>query len=272
MINIENLQFRYPGTKRQVFDGFSLNIQGGGIYGLLGKNGTGKSTLLYLISGLLRAQQGSVSVDGHDSRRRDAEMLQEVFIVPEEYDMPDLSLRDFISLQRMFYPRFSEEVLAACLRGFEMPEEPNLSELSMGQKKKVYMSMALASGTRLLLMDEPTNGLDIPSKALFRQVVSRHMTDDRTLIISTHQVHDIEALLDHVLIIDDRGLRLDASMADLMERYTFSTRQQQEMDDSMIYAEPTLQGNATMAHRQPGDAETAVNLEILFSAVAQGKL
>ncbi len=272
MINISNLQFRYPGTRHDVFTGLNLNIKGGGIYGLLGKNGTGKSTLLYLIAGLLRAKSGSVIVDGRESGKRLPGMLQDVYIVPEEYDLPQLSLHDYIAMQRLFYPRFSEEVLASCLRGFEMPEQPNLKELSMGQKKKVYMSMALAAGTRLLLMDEPTNGLDIPSKALFRQVVAQHMTDDRTLIISTHQVHDVEALLDHVLILDNSTLRLDASMAELTERYTFTLRQPQEMDDSVIYAESSLQGNATMARRRSGDPETAVNLELLFTAVSKQKV
>ena len=85
----------------------------------------------------------------------------------------------------------------------------------MGQKKKVFMSFALATGTRFLLMDEPTNGLDIPSKSQFRKVIANNMTEDRTLIISTHQVHDVESLLDHIIIMNQSQLLLDASISNI---------------------------------------------------------
>jgi len=140
----------------------------------------------------------------------------------------------------------------------------------MGQKKKVYMSIALAANTRLLLMDEPTNGLDIPSKSQFRKVITENMQDDRTLIISTHQVHDVEQLLDHVLMLSERELLMDASISDITERFVFEVRMPGQLDDSIIYAEPSLQGNMVMARRDAGQAETLVNLELLFNAVTKG--
>lgn len=270
MIEINALQYSYPGSRHKVFDGLNLSIGSDRICGLLGKNGQGKSTLLYLIAGLLRPKKGSIRFDGMDTSRRTPDCLQDIFIVPEEYEMPKLTLRRFIQMNKPFYPNFSEDVFHQCLRDFEMPAEPNLKELSMGQKKKVYMSYALAAQTKLLLMDEPTNGLDIPSKSLFRKVILNNMTDDRTLIISTHQVHDVEQLLDHVVILDDSQVKLNASIAELSERYTFSFRQSAEMDDSVLYAEPTLQGNAVVAKSKPGDDETPVNLELLFNAVTRG--
>lgn len=270
MIEINHLSYRYAGAKRKVFDDFSLKLSENRIYGLLGKNGTGKSTLLYLLSGLLRPKAGQILVDGLDAKNRQPEILREMFIVPEEYDMPSLPLSDFIAANRCFYPRFSEEVLRECLRDFEMPEQLNLKELSMGQKKKVYMSFALAAGTRLMLMDEPTNGLDIPSKSLFRKVIANHMTDDRTLIISTHQVHDVESLLDHILMLNDSHLLLDAAVADLTEKYSFAYLQPSEMEDRVLYAEPTLQGNAVVRRRGAEEPETPLNLELLFNAVTKG--
>lgn len=272
MIEIKNLSFAYPGSKRRVFDDLSLTFGQGSIYGLLGKNGEGKSTLLYLVCGLLRARQGVVSVDGMDAKEHQPELLSEVFIVPEEYNLPAMSMRRFVEVNKTFYPRFSEEVLNKCLCEFGMPAEPNLKALSMGQKKKVYMSFALASGTRYLLMDEPTNGLDIPSKSLFRKVVASNMTDDRTIVISTHQVHDVEQLLDHIVILDKGSVCLDASVTDVTDQYRFELRQPSEMDDSVVYAEPSLQGNAVIARRQPSDAETSVNLELLFNAVTSGAM
>lgn len=271
MIDVTNLNFNYQGSRHQVFSDFSLHLESGRIYGLLGKNGTGKSTLLYLISGLLLPTIGSVVVDGEESRLRRPELLQEMFIVPEEYAMPDMSFEAFAHMMRVFYPHFSDELLAKCLADFEMPAQPNLKELSMGQKKKVYMSFAIATGTRLLMMDEPTNGLDIPSKALFRKVVANYMEDDRTLIISTHQVHDIEALLDHVVIIDQSRVLLNSSIADLSRRFAFRYLPPQEMDDSVLYAEPSLQGNAVIMPRGDGE-ETQVDLELLFNAAIDGKI
>ena len=260
MIEVKNISFKYAGQKNLVFDDFSLELKQDNIYGLLGKNGTGKSTLLYLISGLLRPRKGSVCFDA-----------SEIFIVPEEFDLPAMSLQEYVKINRPFYPRFSTEVLEACLNDFELTMDVKLNALSMGQKKKVYMAFALATNTKVLLMDEPTNGLDIPSKSQFRKVVAQYMSDDRTLIISTHQVHDVESLLDHILILSPQKLLLDASVAEIQEKYTFEYRTPAQMDDA-IYAEPSLQGNAVIAPRKADSAETQVNLELLFNAVTQGKI
>ncbi len=272
MIHIQDLKYRYPGNEEYVLTDFNLTLDAPGVYGLLGKNGTGKSTLLYLISGLLTPQKGSVMVDGRLSVKREAELLEEIFIVPEEFELPDTTLEKFLRMQRMAYPRFDEEVLQSCLREFELSGVDQLKKLSMGQKKKVYMSVALAAGTRLLLMDEPTNGLDIPSKALFRKVVASHLGDDRMLIISTHQVHDVEQLIDHVVFLDNHQVQLQASMADLADRYSFTFRQTGEPIADAIYAEPSLQGHAVIAPRQEDEPETTVNLEMLFTAVAEGRI
>lgn len=271
MITVNNITFSYPGTKRSVFEDFSLKFEENRIYGLLGKNGMGKSTMLYLISGLLQPSRGTVMVDGTDARRRTAEMLQEIFLVPEEFDLPRTTLEEYVRINEPFYPRFSREVLLNCLKEFEMPLSLKLNALSMGQKKKAYMSFALAAGTRLLLMDEPTNGLDIPSKSQFRKVVANNMTEDRTLIISTHQVHDVESLLDHIVIFDENGVALDSSVGDVCDKYVFETRRPGEPTDDVIYSEFSIQGNAVMAHRGRHE-ETPVNLELLFNAVTKGMI
>lgn len=283
MIEINNISFRYghsslafwnkdKGKSSDIFEDFSLTLGENNIYGLLGKNGTGKSTLLYLIAGLLRPQRGTVCVAGVETRLRRPETLSETFIVPEEFDLPPVSLDAYVKMNAPFYPRFSREVLDGCLRDFDLPLSLRLGELSMGQKKKVYMSFALAAGTRLLLMDEPTNGLDIPSKSQFRSVVANNMGDDRIMIISTHQVHDVEQLLDHILMISRSSLLLDASVSDICSRYSFELRRPGEPADDVLYAEPSLQGNAVIARRGEGGKETQMNLELLFNAVNEGRL
>ena len=271
MIEVNNISFKYAGGHALVFDDFSLTLKANNIYGLLGKNGTGKSTLLYLIAGLLRPKKGTVCFDAVETKIRRPETLQEIFIVPEEFDLPAMSLRQYVKINASFYPRFSQEVLESCLADFELSMDVKLNALSMGQKKKVFMAFALATNTKVLLMDEPTNGLDIPSKSQFRKVVAQYMTEDRTLIISTHQVHDVEQLLDHILILSQQKLVLDASVAEISEKYTFEYRTPDQMEDA-LYAEPSLQGNAVIAPRKADSAETQVNLELLFNAVNEGKI
>jgi len=213
MLSIQNVTFGYR-KHQEVLEDFSLDFVQSGIYGLLGKNGTGKSTLLYLMMGLLRPRQGDVTVNGVSTALRTPEVLQEMFLVPEEYDLPPISLKKYVKAIKPFYPRFSDELLERCLADFDMNPDISLGSLSMGQKKKVYMSLALATNTRYLLMDEPTNGLDILSKSQFRKVVIESMTDDKTVIISTHQVHDVERLLDHVCIIDCNRVLLNEPLVE----------------------------------------------------------
>ena len=272
MIDIQNIDFKYAGAKEKVFQNFSLQLKENNIYGLLGKNGTGKSTLLYLIAGLLRPKSGTVSIDGIKTLKRHPEFLKDLFIVPEEYDMPAMTLKEYVSINQPFYPHFSQEVLQRCLSDFEMPSSLQLQSLSMGQKKKVLMSFALATGTKLLMMDEPTNGLDIPSKVQFRRAVANNMSEERTLIISTHQVHDVESLLDHILILTRSNLLLNASVNDICQKYNFEFRTPGAATDDVLYSEPSMQGNAVVTYRKEGMAETPLNLELLFNAVTLGKV
>ena len=229
-------------------------------------------------SQLLKALSGKVMFDGSSIEGFVRVEESDMFLVPEEFELPAMTLKRYVELMAPFYPKFSQERLEACLRDFELTADLDLGALSMGQKKKVFMSFALATNTRLLLMDEPTNGLDIPSKSQFRKTVAQNMSDDQTIIISTHQVHDVEALLDHILMLNQRELLLNASVQEIMDKYVFEYRQFGEGCDSVaakrtdgvLYAEPTLQGNAVMARRRDGQAETQVNLELLFNAVTKG--
>jgi ABC-2 type transport system ATP-binding protein len=223
MLKIENVTYGY-NAMHNVLENFSLSYEEPGIYGLLGKNGTGKSTLLYLIMGLLRPKQGEITLNGANTQERLPESLQEMFIVPEEYNLPSIPLPDYLKVLRPFYPNFDEQLMVKLLQEFDMlnvngatPDangipQINLGALSMGQKKKVYMCIALAARTKLLLMDEPTNGLDIPSKSQFRKVVAHGMRDDQIVVISTHQVRDVETLLDHVTIIEQNAVLLNEKM------------------------------------------------------------
>ena len=195
------------------------------------------------------------------------EMLQQMYIVPEEFTLPQMRFADYVATYRPFYPAFSDEILRRCMDEFHLPLDVRIDQLSMGDKKKALMSFALATNVPYLLMDEPTNGLDVLSKKQFRKVIATTMTEERTLIIATHQLHDVESLLDHVLILQRSQLLLNASVADLCEKYTFDVRPDDALTDNVLYTERTPQGNATLSLRQPDDEETQLNLELLFNAI-----
>ena len=264
MIRISNLSFSYK-KGNNIFEDFSLDIEKGKVIGLLGKNGTGKSTLLYLLTGLLHAQKGEIAFNGTDVKRREPSTLQETFIVTEEFELPNITLKRYVDATAPFYPRFSHEQLKSYLEVFEMPMDVKLGELSMGQKKKAYISFALATNTNFLVMDEPSNGLDIPSKSQFRKAITMGMNDERTVIISTHQVRDIDTLLDHVIIIDDKKVLLDASTAKIGSTLFFGEGEGNCGGEGVIYTQPSVTGNSILRANR-GDEESNLNLELLFNA------
>lgn len=249
-----------------MLSGLSLDFEENGIYGILGKNGTGKSTMLYLAAGLLRPKGGNVTAEGVPTQSRRPETLRELFLVPEEFDLPEVSLRTYVQLNAPFYPTFREDILARCLKSFELGDDLNIGRLSMGQKKKVYISFALAAGTKYLLMDEPTNGLDIPSKKVFREVIAREMTEERVMIISTHQVRDVEQLIDHVVIVSEGAVLLNASTAEIESRLRFEQRAVGADLSDAIFVQQTMRGIELICPNS-GNDETPIDLELLFNAM-----
>ena len=201
-MEIKNLSFCYPKHSDSVFSDFNLQLQSGRIYGLLGPNGAGKSTLLYMMAGLLTPDKGQVILDGVDVRKRRPSIMREIFLVPDEFELPNVTLQQYIKTNSVFYPRFSKDDMNIYLQTFGMTLDVQLGALSLGQRKKIFMSFAMATHTKLLLMDEPTNGLDIPGKRQFRDFIQQGISSERIFVISTHQVKDIESVLTQVLLID----------------------------------------------------------------------
>lgn len=265
MLTIQGLTFGY-GSKSSIFEDFSLELPKGEIIGLLGKNGTGKSTLLYLITGLLRARQGEIIFQGTDVQRRLPLTLGNMYLVPEEFALPSVSLKKYLKSNACFYPNFSNELFNECLHNFDLNLDINLGELSMGQKKKVFICFALATNTPLLLMDEPTNGLDIPSKSQFRKVIASGMTDERSIIISTHQVRDIDRLLDHITLIDGTNVLLNHSVKEITGKLFFTEQGLNDPADSAIFVQPNVSGNSAIFENKYQE-DSLINLEVLFNAV-----
>ena len=266
MLKISDLAFSYSGNGCKVFNDFSLSFEKGAVYGLLGLNGTGKSTLLYLLTGLLRPQQGSVLYKGEDVQKRLPSTLSDMFIVPEEFELPKMSIKRYAALHSGFYPRFSYEQLQKNLAMFGLDDSVVFNNLSMGQQKKAFMCYALATNTSLLVMDEPTNGLDIPSKSEFRRLIASNMTDDKTIIVSTHQVRDIDSLLDHIVIIDGSQVLLNASSDEICRRLLFAEQPISEPTDGALFVQPSVAGNSVILPNE-FDEESRLNLELLFNGV-----
>ena len=267
MFTINQLSFGYNKRTGNLFQDFSLELNAGNVYGLLGKNGAGKSTLIYLMTGLLTPQAGEVLFDGENVRNRLPKTMSDIFLVPEEFELPNLTLQKYVDINATFYPRFSMEDMQRYLDIFEMGGmmDVKLNSLSMGQKKKVFMAFAFATNTRALIMDEPTNGLDIPSKSQFRKLVTTSMSDDKMMLISTHQVRDISDILDHVTIIDQSRVLLNTGFADVMSRLAFRPMRE---GDQPIFVQQSAMGSLVAVPAREGE-ETKVDLEMLFNATLQ---
>ena len=261
MITLKELSFSYS-RKKEVLDRINLEVGSGHICGLLGKNGEGKTTLLNLLSGQIFPDQGSCLVLEEIPSERNARFLQQIFLLPEEISMPEVTAIEYIKMYAPFYPTFRDDICKACVESFEINLSDRLSKMSQGQRKKEAITLALAAHTPLLLMDEPTNGLDIPSKATFRRLVASLIDDNQTVIISTHQVRDLESLIDTVLILDQRQTLLNKTLNEIGEKLYFGPLLPEE---KALYSEPTPQGTIGVTAREDKE-ETAVSLELLFNA------
>ena len=266
MLEIKQMRFTYKRSKEDLFKDFSIQFEKGKIYGLLGKNSIGKSTLLYLLSGLLKPNEGTIVMDDVSVFARLPKTLQNLYILPEEFDLPAISLSEYIRRMSPFYPDFNHAHMESYLTQFEMGMDLKLKELSMGQKKKVLICFALATNSTYLLMDEPTNGLDIPGKSQFRKIVSMAMHENRSLIISTHQINDIDNLLDHFVMIDNNGILLNQSVAAIGDTLSFVELENGESTEGVLYSLPSLRGNSVLYANEGGN-ETQPNLELLFNAL-----
>lgn len=281
MLDIRDLSFSYFKNGRPLLQNLSFSLDKGGIYGLLGANGEGKSTLLYLISGLLRPRGGQVLYDGLDTVERRPQTLADLFLVPEEYEFPSMPLAEYLLLTAPLYPRFDRDRFNACLNDFKLPANIHLGALSMGQRKKVLIAFALAANTGLLLMDEPTNGLDIPAKADFRRILAEAASPGRTIIVSTHQVRDFDRSLTDIILMAGHKVVLCAPVTDVCRRLLFEYGPTPGAPGESLFSE-AVPGGYNIVRSRPADmplpfsaldakayTRAEVNLETLFNFAYQ---
>ena len=267
MIHFNNLSFGYS-RKKLLYKNLSLSIENGSIYGLLGKNGAGKSTLLKNMVGTLFPVEGNVFIDGMEPKSRKPSFLQTIYYIAEDVYVPALTIKQYQNLFAPFYPQFNKESFYKYLLELEVSVDGKLNKLSFGQQKKFVIAFALACNTKVLLMDEPTNGLDIPSKAQFRKLIASVMNDERIIFISTHQIRDLENMIDKVMIVDNGNLLLHSSIADIAEKLCFKTVTEIPAGVKVLYSEKMLRGTSVIMENVDGE-DSALNLEHLFNGITE---
>jgi ABC-2 type transport system ATP-binding protein len=267
MITLSNVNFAHK-KHEALFNNLNLSLEAGGIYGLLGKNGAGKTSLLKLISGVIFPNAGLIQAFNCDSASREKKMLQEVYLLTEENLKYSLSGNEYHKIYAPFYPRFTDEKFTNILQEWGVQAHKKLNQLSEGERKKFFIAFALSTNCRLILLDEPSNGLDIPSKTMFRRLIAGALNEESSLVISSHQVRDLESLIDPVIILDNGKIILNQTIAKIEEKLNFGLSSTIPADEKLLYSMPSVGGIAYTSIRQNEQHYGAkIDLELLFNTV-----
>lgn len=266
MIEIKDLAFSYGSTL--VLKNITTKLEEGKIYGLLGENGVGKTTLLTLLCGLKKCGEGSISTDGENPFDRKPTTLQNQYYLPDEVPAVPMTAIAFAKSNGQFWPSFELGKFSFVMEEFENDINKRMDQMSAGQLKKTYISFALATGCKYLFMDEPTNGLDIPSKTQFRYALMKHTSEDTTVVISTHQVRDLENIIDPIIILDRRDVLLNASVEEIASNLYFDYGTETREDS--LFSEQLPGGFIQVRPNTTGE-DSKINVEALFNAVHKHK-
>jgi ABC-2 type transport system ATP-binding protein len=267
MIEIRNLHFGYS-SQQLLFQDLNLTLKEGHIYGLLGKNGAGKSTLLKNIAGLAFPKNGSCLFNGANVANRPVSVLEDIYFIAEELFVPSLTPVQFVSNTAGFYPKFHQSDFYHYLKMLDVDLDAVMDKQSFGQQKKAMIAFGLATNTSLFIMDEPTNGLDIPSKVQFRKLIASVLTEDRCIVISTHQVRDLDSLIDTLLVLHEREIVVNQSLDEITEKIVFGTWPDTE-GLLVLYEEEGIKGKNAIVRNTSGKY-SKVDMELLFNAIISG--
>ena len=266
MIEIKDLAFSYGKTP--ILKSITTTLEEGRIYGLLGENGVGKTTLLTLLCGLKKVCSGSITTDGENPFDRTPTLLQNQFYLPDEVLPVAMKAECFAKERGAFWPDYDHSKFLEIMKEFENDPAKKMNQMSAGQLKKTYISLALACGCKYIFMDEPTNGLDIPSKTQFRSAIMKYTSDDSTIVISTHQVRDLENIIDPIIILDRQDVLLNASVEEITSKLYFDYGTQ--LHPESLYSEQ-LPGGFIQVYPNTTGEDSKINVEALFNAVHKNK-
>ena len=267
MVIVENLTFAFIKSQ-PLFTGLDMKLEPGNTYGLFGLNGARKTTLLNQLSGMLFPKKGSCRVLGQNVKNRLPETMSEIYILPEQFDLPKMDADTYTDLHAPFYPRFDRSYLSEILNEFQVDRQKNLTELSYGQRKKFLIAFALSTNSKVVLMDEPTNGLDIPSKSQFRKIMAATDQSERCFLISTHQVRDLDSIIDHIIVLNNGKIIFHQSVMDISKTLGFE-KISEDSHKVVIYSEDIFGGKAAIVSKNESSKETQIDLELLFNGIIQ---
>jgi ABC-2 type transport system ATP-binding protein len=197
-------------------DGLDLRVPRGAVYGFLGRNGAGKTTTIRMLAGLAHASSGEMRVLDLDPRADSVSILERTGVVIHKMVLPSMTGNDLARFNRGFYPRWSDELLAKYADVLEVPMDRKFRNLSTGNRTKLCLLLVLAQGAELLMLDEPTSGMDpVVTDQLLRILVEDFASDGRTLFLSSHHLSEVERVADWIGIIDHGKLLLEAELDDV---------------------------------------------------------
>ena len=268
-IKMNGLNFSYA-KQAVLFKDLNIFLKSGGICALLGKNGSGKTTLFKIITGLIFPEQGACQVQGYNPAKREADFLEEIYFLPEALHVPKLTGKEYVNFYAKFYKQFDYFNFDNYLKEFNLSQNKLLTHFSQGEKKKFLIAFGLATNARLLLLDEPTNGLDIPSKSQFRKLMASYVRDEKLILIATHQVHDIENLIDSLVVLEEGKIIFNQNLLDVAKKMAFLMTSKEPEPLASFYHEKRIGGYMAIAPNLQ-DEETQIDLEILFNAILANK-
>jgi ABC-2 type transport system ATP-binding protein len=258
------------GTVKPVLENLSLTIEPGHVYGLIGRNGAGKTTLMNCINGIIaiRRKDQPIYLDGVKLNINNPYDHAKLFYVTDTISNIHILADAFANTLACFYPDFSVNSYKEYMEMFHMDRNVFLDELSLGEKKSVFLSYAFASGAPYVILDEPTNGLDITSRKVFRKLIASYMTPDRAIVISTHHINEISSLLDHILILDNKHIVFDHSVMETGSVLSFIESDDEDLRQQALYSMTSAYGNR-MILPNSGGSDSEIDYELLFEAVLE---
>ncbi len=270
LVHAKNLRIRY-GSKAAV-DDVSFSIPQGRVVGLLGHNGAGKTTLMRALVGLCSAE-GSLDVLGMNPRQQRVKLLESVCYIPDVAILPRWArVSELITLMGGLHPRFSGERARELLKRTSVSLTSKISTLSKGMVAQVHLALIASIDARLMILDEPTLGLDVISrKAFYEMLIDEWCDGQRSVLISTHQVEEIEALLSDVLMLNEGKLVLNLSLEDIDRRFV-ALSHDAGVAEQMAAAHPLLRyrvqgGSASLFDGAPSSELMAMGRRVRPSLV-----
>lgn len=219
VVEIRNLSRRFGDS--DALSGVTLSIPRGAVFGLVGVNGAGKTTLIRHVMGLLRAQSGSVSVFGLDPVSSPAAVLSRIGYLSEANDLPEwMRVDELLNFTRAFYPNWDENYAQSLRQGFELEPHKVVQSLSKGQRARLGLVLALSYRAELLILDEPSSGLDpLVRRDILRAIIKTIAEEGRTVLFSSHLLDEVERVADHIAIIDGGRIIQNDELESLKSRF-----------------------------------------------------